>query len=208
MTSGYNKQNDILFREMIKAHEPTAIGMKNCRQAAVCIPVIFTDDGPVLLFEKRSSDIAEQPGDICFPGGSIEDGETPEEAALREAKEELLIADENIHMLGEADYYLHMDHLVIYTFIVELTEYKGSFSAEEVDEIFTVPVSWFRENPPEKHIIICDVRPDSDFPYDRVIGGRHYQWSDRDETVYFYQYHDYTIWGLTARILNSFLEIV
>ena len=66
-----------IFRNRI----PAVIGEHSIRNSAVMIPVLETPEGLHLLFEVRSEKLEHQPGDICFPGGGIEEGETPEEAA-------------------------------------------------------------------------------------------------------------------------------
>lgn len=53
-----------------------------------------------LLFEVRSKRLEMQPGEICFPGGRIESGETPETAALRELWEELRVPSRQVTLLG------------------------------------------------------------------------------------------------------------
>lgn len=68
------------------------------KKASVVIPLIACKDGIEILFEKRNSKIP-QGGEICFPGGVIEDGETPDITAVRELKEELLINDEQIDFI-------------------------------------------------------------------------------------------------------------
>ena len=206
MSVANTEKNRSMSLDMIKSHKPEVIGINDCLQAAVCIPIIKETSGPAILFEKRSSAIPHQPGDICFPGGVIEAGETPMEAALRETSEELLIPCENITILGVSDY-IHMEHLAVYPFAAELKEYIGTFSLDEVAEIFTIPLSWFVKNGPESYTVESIISPPSDFPYERIEGGRNYKWRNRSEKVYFYQYGDYTIWGLTAKILKSFIEL-
>lgn len=62
----------------------------DCTAAAV----IVIKDGKILCGSRRTSE------GICGPGGHIEEGETPEEAALREAQEEFNIVPLNILPLG------------------------------------------------------------------------------------------------------------
>ena len=75
--------------EKLKNHHPYAIMDGNCRQSAVCIPLIENGGSYDVLFEVRSSKVENEPGDICFPGGMIEQGETYRETAVREMCEEL-----------------------------------------------------------------------------------------------------------------------
>ena len=60
------------LKEKLAQHEPTFIGMDQCHQAAVCIPLLKnTNGGYDVLFEVRAATIAHQPGDVCLPGGMV-----------------------------------------------------------------------------------------------------------------------------------------
>lgn len=67
---------------------------------AVVLPVVFGKTGAELLIEVRAAGIS-QAGDPCFPGGKIEPGETPAEAAARELTEELGLHVEPANFLGQ-----------------------------------------------------------------------------------------------------------
>lgn len=61
--------------ELIKRlteHQPSLIGLEQCRQAAVLIPLLETPDGVQIVLEQRSPKLKHQPRDICLPGGAIE----------------------------------------------------------------------------------------------------------------------------------------
>mgnify|MGYP002557000261 CR=1 FL=1 len=64
---------------------PEIMDIKSLRRYAVVIPLIKTAAGYEVLFEVRASGLRQQPGEICFPGGGAEDGETPWQTAEREA---------------------------------------------------------------------------------------------------------------------------
>ncbi|NKE44376.1 CoA pyrophosphatase [Roseomonas frigidaquae] len=57
--------------------------------AAVLVPIIWHETGPGVLLTLRSARLSAHAGQVAFPGGRIEPGETAEEAALREAAEEV-----------------------------------------------------------------------------------------------------------------------
>lgn len=60
------------------------------RQAAVLVPLVMHEDrAPGVLLTRRAAHLASHAGQVSFPGGRIEPGETPEQAALREAMEEV-----------------------------------------------------------------------------------------------------------------------
>ncbi len=194
--------------DFLKQHKPTLIGLTEAKKAAVCIPLIETEDGWDILFEVRAADIVSQPGDICFPGGGLEPDETTREAAVREMTEELLIAKEQMEVLGLMDVFGGgSGMLYVYPYAVRLTGYAGTFSPAEVARVFTVPLSWFLEHEPEVYLTRMQVQPEEGFPYERIHGGRSYGWRERREETLFYQYGDETIWGMTAKILRAFVEI-
>lgn len=198
-----------LKKEKLKQHIPTFIGMEQCHQAAVCIPLLKNTDGTFdVLFEVRAATIAHQPGDVCLPGGMVEEGETPREAALRELQEELLLNGEQIHYLGDMDKLYTGSSLIIYSFAAEVTDYQNTFSQAEVDEVFTVPLDFFLHTEPKCYVTRAKVEPGEDFPYELICGGRDYNWRTRKEEVCFYQYEGHVIWGLTAKMMRAFTNVV
>ena len=69
---------------------------------AVLIPFVTTEEGKALLLEVRSQ-LVKQPGEMCFPGGRVEAGETPVETAVRETCEELGLKPEDIEVISEPE---------------------------------------------------------------------------------------------------------
>lgn len=57
------------------------------------------DDLDVLL-QRRAADLAHHPGQVSFPGGGLDPGETPEQAALREAEEETGLDATGVEVIG------------------------------------------------------------------------------------------------------------
>ncbi|MCD8150899.1 MAG: CoA pyrophosphatase [Clostridiales bacterium] len=192
----------------LRQHKATVIGLPESRKAAVCIPLLETADGYDILFEVRSASVASQPGDICLPGGSVEEGETTREAALREMCEELLVRPGQMEVLGLMDLFGGgTGRLYVYPYAVILKEYEGTFSTDEVAQVFSVPLDFFLNTEPEIYHTSMKVIPEAGFPFERIHGGREYGWRERREEILFYQYGEYTIWGMTAKIVHAFSRL-
>ena len=178
------------------------ISESNQKHYAIAIP--FVDDEN-LLFQVRSDKLDRQPGDICFPGGAVENGETPEEAVRRELSEELLLSKEQID-LHEATSLLVNDAAIIHCFPCHISDYDGSFNQEEVAEIFLAPISFFETTPAKVYTVVWEPVFPSDFPFDKIHGGRNYGWRPRKSRIRFYEYGGRVIWGMTARIIENYVR--
>jgi 8-oxo-dGTP pyrophosphatase MutT (NUDIX family) len=191
-----------VFRErkgrIIGRHKKSAVIILICQEAGE----------PHIVFEVRAYSLRHQPGDICLPGGRIEEQETPLEAAVREAKEELNLRDEDIEMLGEMDYFISPYRSIIYSFVANLKESNINPSREEVDHIFKVPFSFFLEHEPLCYKMNIGPTDTEGFPFHMVRGGKEYKFSKGAVNQYFYKYGDYVIWGFTARIIKAFIDIL
>lgn len=146
--------------------------------AAVLIPVISIDNKEHILFEKRAEHLVVQPGDVCFPGGGIESGESGEEAVVRECCEELLIKSDTVTNVSEFSVMPGPKGTrMVQIFTGEIVNYRFTYSKDEVADVFAVPIEWFFEHTP-------------------------------DAQVYYptYVFDEYIIWGFTARVLRLFLE--
>ena len=193
--------------EVLKKHKPSFIGLEQQRKFSICIPLLAGKAGWEVLFEVRSEKIGRQPGDVCFPGGAVEPGEDPLDAAFRETREELCVQQEQMELIAPLDWYLNYSGNLIFPYAMILKNYENTWSPDEVKETFTVPLSFFLETEPELYVSKLRVEPDEAFPYDRIRGGREYPWRMGKHQVYFYQYGDRVIWGMTARLILSFVDI-
>lgn len=190
-----------------KDRTPGRIDEELFKDAAVLVPLVEQEGELFLLFEVRAKKLNTQPGEVCFPGGSIEPGELPEEAALRETMEELLLEKTQIERLAPLDVLYIPANMAVHPFLGLLKDYRGTFSPEEVEQIRLIPLNWFLENPP----FSCETRvqtvPGEDFPYSLVPEGENYKWRQGRYRVLFYRYEGLVIWGMTAKILNFFIEL-
>ena len=123
-------------------------GLANPRYAVV-IPVTTGGEEPELLIEVRAAGIS-QAGDPCFPGGRIEAGESPAEAALRELKEELGIAVGPERLLGQlptVQTLLGRRTDVFVCFVTQEEADGASPALAEVSELLRVPLTFFLSRP-------------------------------------------------------------
>ncbi len=118
---------------------------------AVLVPLIYSEIGAELLIEVRAAGIS-QAGDPCFPGGRIERGEFPIQAAIRETVEELGITICTDQVLGQLP--------TVHTMLGNKTDiFVCVISAEqtaemnpnpsEVSEVLSIPLTFFLERADE-----------------------------------------------------------
>ena len=189
--------------EQLRGRKPALIDMDIYRQSAVVIPLIEKEDGYHVLFEVRAIGLKHQPGEVCFPGGGCEGGETPEAGALRELCEELLVKEEQLEMIAPMDIFVSPFNMIIYPYMGILKNYHGEFNTDEVLEVFTVPLEFFMTERPKAYDNKVYTQPPENFPWDKVAGGEKYRWSFGHYPIYFYEYNDRVIWGITARIMRD-----
>lgn len=177
------------------------------RRAAVLVPLIQKGGEYHVVFEVRAGSLKTQPGEICFPGGAVERGETPKQAAVRETMEELLINRRQICIIAPLDVLEAPGAMEIFPFLGALQGYRWSYSEAEVDHTFSVPLRWFAEQEPERYETELVTVPEERFPFEDVPGGHDYHWRRGHYDVYFYRREEGIIWGMTAKILRSLAEM-
>ena len=160
------------------------------RVAAVLAPIYALGDRPHLLFTRRAPTLTSHSGEISFPGGARDAGDsTILDTALRESREELGIAPANVTMLG----YLPPVFTVVSNFLINpvvgwLGELSGELSGEltpnpaEVAEVIEAP--------------LVELADPAIFHVEQWMRG------GVTHPVYFYQLGEYRIWGATARVLH------
>lgn len=194
----------------LNQNQPLFIGEETALRSAIMIPLVQVNQEWHVLFEVRSLRMRNQPGDISFPGGRIDPTDaSPLDAAIRETNEELGVDPEYIHVLGQMSAYIPSSSFVVYPFVATIDQHQiHSFNKQEVEEIFTIPVEWLLNYQPYMHTVSIQPMPLNDFPYEKIVNGEKYQWRSRVIEEWFYDYGNYTIWGLTARILKHFIETI
>ncbi len=155
---------------------------KPLRPAAVLVPIVEREDGPTILLTKRTAHLADHAGQISFPGGRIEAGETPIEAALREAEEEIGLSRSFVEVAGYIDAHetvtgFHITPVVAFV----RPGFALTLDAFEVAEAFEVPLDFL-------------FNPANHQEHSRI-------YKETTRRYYAMPYGEYYIWGATARIL-------
>ena len=177
------------------------------RIVAVFIPMVRKDGEIHIRFEVRASSLKHRPSEISFPGGGIEEGETPLQAAIRETQEEIGSYPEDIKIISELDLLITPVKYIIHPFAGYLDNIDlMNLNKDEVDHVFMVPLKYLLENHPKKYFNTVQVLPDQNLPFDLIPGEKNYKFENGKSQVLFYKYKDYVIWGITAKILYNFLE--
>lgn len=186
---------------------PLSDELQIAHRAAILIPLLKKENEWHLLFEVRAYDLDVQPGDVCFPGGGLEEKETPRDAVLRECAEELLTDPAQITLLGALPDMIGPRDTVVTPFAGILHDYRGTFFRGETDRVFSVPLSWFDTHEPRIHRMRSAMPRDDAFPYELIHRGRDYPFQGRDITTYFYEHEEAVIWGFTAKVVRVFLSL-
>ncbi|WP_226665237.1 NUDIX hydrolase [Metabacillus litoralis] len=200
--------NDIFNK--VQLHTPSFLGNARFSKYAVLLPLIKVDQDIHILFEVRSQQLRRQPGEICFPGGRMdEEDESALATAIRETSEELGLTYQHISDVYPIDFLVSPYGMIVYPYVGYINDLGAiNPNSSEVGEIFTVPLSFFLETNPQIYHVHTKLEPKDDFPYDLIPGGRNYNWQPRKIDEYFYQYENKVIWGLTAVILSHFVELL
>lgn len=155
--------------------------------AAVLVLFLDTPGGLSLVFTRRPDDLSSHPGEISFPGGRVDPGEEPLDAALREAREELGLSPEEVEVLGPMPEALTMSSRYVISPWVAVTE-NSAFAPnpDEIEEVIVASLDDLGKNAREQRFI---------------QGGGIY-------TNPAYDLGPNTIWGATARILSELLNVL
>lgn len=199
------------MKKQLNGNESLFIGEDTAFRAAVLVPLVHESGEWHVVFERRSLTMRKQPGDSSFPGGRIDlTDASPMEAALRETHEELGIDPDTINVIGKLSPYIASPSFVVYPFVAvcDYREIIHSYNKEEVEEVFAIPLKWLLEHKPVLHRVPVQPAPLPDFPFDKIYNGQQYQWGTRSQEEWFYEYGDYIVWGLTARILKHFIDLI
>jgi 8-oxo-dGTP pyrophosphatase MutT (NUDIX family) len=176
----------------------------SARASAVLAPFYELDGELRVVLTRRSWGLRSHTGEVSFPGGRADEGESPSEAALREAYEEIRLDPADVEILGELD---HLMTVTSRSFIVPLVAVLRGVpelhpNPDEVDAVLHVPVhelllddvyreeQWVFETPPPW------VPPDAVVPDGPV-----------ERAIFFFELVGDTVWGATAAMLRHLLGL-
>jgi mutator protein MutT len=129
-----------------EVREEPAFTDRQPRDAAVLVAIVMHEE-PTLLLTQRTDTLSTHSGQIAFPGGKVDVGETASQAALREAREEIGLASEYVEVLGKLPRYITGTAFHIIPVVATV---KPGFTLQanpaEVADVFEVPLA-FLMNP-------------------------------------------------------------
>jgi 8-oxo-dGTP pyrophosphatase MutT (NUDIX family) len=157
------------------------------RPAAVLAPIVARPEGLTILLTLRAAHLRKHSGQVAFPGGTIDAGETPAETALREAQEEIGLAPGFIEPLGWLDPYLTGTGYRVAPLVALVAPgFALSLSADEVAEAFEIPFAFLMDA--ANHRL-----------EERL-------WRGKMRNFYAMPHGERYIWGATAGILRNLYE--
>jgi 8-oxo-dGTP pyrophosphatase MutT (NUDIX family) len=143
-----------------------------------------------LLLTERAHDMRSHPGQVSFPGGSIDPGETPRRAALREAEEETGLRAEGVEVFAELpELWLPPSNFAVTPILGWWAEESpvGVVDPAEVHAIYRVPLEELLD--PTHRV---SVRHPSGWTGPGFLIGPD---------------HEVVLWGFTAGIISRLLDV-
>ena len=157
--------------------------------AAVLIPLVWYDEEWHIIFTRRTDTVESHKGQVSFPGGACDEGETtPEQTALREANEEIGINPNDVRVLGQLSNLITITYFRV-TPVVGVVQWPVVFrvGAHEVARIFTIPLAWLAN---------------SSNRWQFEMPGR------SRSLIAYHPYDGELLWGATARMTVDFLSVL
>jgi len=157
--------------------------------AAVLVPLVWQDEEWHLLFTRRTDRVESHKGQVSFPGGACDEGETaPEQTALREAEEEIGIHPNDVRILGRLANLITISYFRV-TPVVGVVRWPAVFRVgeHEVARVFTIPLAWLANESNR---------------WQFEIPGRN------RSVIAYHPYDGELLWGATARMTVDFLKVL
>jgi len=167
---------------------PVTPAFADARPSAVLLALADGPRGAEVLLTRRAEHLSSHRGEMSFPGGRLDAGETPLVAALREAQEEVGLDPAVVEPLGELE---HLNTVVSRSYIVPVVarvpgRLDIAATSPEVERVMWLPLA---------ELV-------------RVDTYRSERWGDQptDRVLHFFELDDETVWGATAAVLVDLLS--
>jgi 8-oxo-dGTP pyrophosphatase MutT (NUDIX family) len=170
-------------------------------RSAVLVPLFEEEGRAWVVLTRRAQHLRAHKGEVAFPGGRQDDGETLMEAALREAREEIALDTQLVEIVGE------LDHLATVSSNSSIVPYVGILPARPTR---------LEPNPAEVEAILMVTL--EELLDDDVFRTELWRWqpgmpggganAGDERPIHFFDLYGDTIWGATARMLVNLLSIV
>jgi 8-oxo-dGTP pyrophosphatase MutT (NUDIX family) len=157
--------------------------------AAVLVPIVWHAGAPSILLTVRAAALAKHAGQVAFPGGRMEPGESAEAAALREAAEEVGLDPALPRLAGRLP-----DHLTGTGFrvtpIVAFLEPPLRLVPDpgEVATVFEMPLATLFDPAAPRR--------------------RQAEWRGRVRDYWVWPHPEHLIWGATAKMLLTLSRVL
>ena len=214
--------HDTLAKLVNKLPEcPGILARERFFNSSVLVPLVYLNNEYHLLFEKRSAAI-RQGSEICFPGGKHDPGTDKNclATAMRETMEELGITKDKIKIKGRFDTLVASMGVTVESFLAVLSISDTGelhLNASEVEDVFLLPVSFFKKSKAETYKVRLLVEPsyiDEGGQEVTLLPARdlglpelyHKPWGKAIHRVLVYKTPKGTIWGLTAEIIHDMIK--
>jgi 8-oxo-dGTP pyrophosphatase MutT (NUDIX family) len=180
---------DELTKPVAETSAPMIPTFPDARNSAVLLLLADGANGAEVLLTRRSMKLRNHKGEISFPGGRCDPGESPVETALREAHEEVGLPPTRPNIVGELG---HLSTIVSKSYIVPVVATLDERidlepRTMEADRVMWTPVAEL-------------TKPGT---YHRERWGR----APLDRPLHFFHLDDETVWGATAHMLVELLTL-
>lgn len=168
---------------------------KDCKKAATLMLLYPKNNEWYFALMLRPDYDGVHGGQVSFPGGKIEQGETPEEAAKRECEEEIGIDCAKINILGKlTDVYIPPSNILVYPFVGYIVDEPIFYpDSKEVERVLEVP--------------LAELFRDDLIKQKKIEVGRYSDHPIILEVPYFELCFE-TVWGATALIISEFKQMM